>query len=180
MSDVPYDVVVPISVGVLTNVTFVPFMNTPVQLRKRQSLSSLSSFSTDELLQLCPLNNIQGQDVAAGCVAGIFNKFCCNPFDAMLLAQCHDAYNRAFAASFFRPLGDVCPAWKKGPLSRSCATAIGSFSYRYLIGKDASGASVFMTLDRTHAQELVRNIFGQPKFAPCQAPFVCSWQSTNA
>jgi hypothetical protein len=180
MSDVPYDVVRPVSIATLTNVTFAPFMNTAVSLRKREMLSSSTPISTQELLKFCPLDNVLGQDVAAGCIAGIYNKYCYNPFNSTLLNQCHDAYNRAFAASFFKPLGDVCPAWRQGPFSSSCATAVLSFSHQYLVGRDASGVNVYLTLNNTHASELVRNIFAHPKYAPCQAPVVCSWKSTTA
>jgi hypothetical protein len=149
MSDVPYDVVTPASIGTLTDVTFAPFMNTPMQLRKRQTLSSQALISTEDLIKMCPLDNVLGKDVAAGCVAGIYNKFCSNPSDASLLAQCHDAYNRAFGASFFKPLGDVCPAWRKGPLSRSCVTAIKNFSYRYLVGNDLVTAFTLKSWSKT-------------------------------
>jgi len=181
MSDVPYDIVTPASIGTLTNATWIPFLNTPVTLRKRQTLSTSALISTQELVRLCPLNNVQGADVAAGCVAGIYNRFCFKPTDPTLLAQCHDAYNRAFGASFFKPLGDVCPAWRKGPFSASCANAIRSFSYNLLMGKDpTTGQLVYLNLNSYHAGELVRNIFAQPKFAPCQAPAICSWQATSA
>jgi len=144
MSNVPYDVVVPASIGTLTAVTWTPFLNTQVKLRKRQALSTSALVSTAELIRMCPLNNVQNADVAAGCVAGIYNRFCYNPSNPSLLAQCHDAYNRAFGASFFKPLGDVCPAWRKGPLSASCARAIQSFSYNLFMRMDPiTGQPVF-------------------------------------
>jgi len=180
MSDVPYDVVAPASIGTLTNVTWAPFLNTPVTLRKRQTLSLSAPISTAELVNMCPLNNVQNADVAAGCVAGIYNRFCYNPADSTLLAQCHDAYNRVFSASFFKPLGDVCPAWRRGPFSASCANAIRSFSYNLLMGYDPLGNPVYLNLNSYHAGELVKNIFAQPKFAPCQAPATCTWVATAA
>ena len=125
---------------------------------------------------MCPLNNIMSADVVAGCVAGIYNTYCTDPVNSTLLHHCHDTYNRVFAASFFKPLGAVCPAWKKGPRSSSCASAIATFSYNYWMGRDpASGQDRYIRLGSTHAQELVRNIFGSPIYAPCVAPVVCYW-----
>jgi Leucine-rich repeat (LRR) protein len=180
MSDIPYDIVKPASIATLTNVTLIPFLNTPTNLRKRQVLSSVAPISTDELIKLCPLNNVQSSDVAAGCIAGIYNKFCLWPTNPTLLSQCQDAYNRAFDASIFKSLGAVCPAWRKGPLSNSCATAVSQFSYNYLLGYDLQGAPMYLNLNSTNARDLVKTIFGSPKYAPCQAPVVCSWQATNA
>ena len=99
MSDVPYDAVRPVTIGLLSNVTLGPFLNTAALLKKRQSTSFKASASTAELLQMCPLNDIQGSHVAAGCIAEIYNRFCYNPWNSTLLSQCHDAYNRAFGAS---------------------------------------------------------------------------------
>jgi hypothetical protein len=182
MSDVPYDVVRPASIALLTNVTLGPFMTTPISNRsKRQFLSTFATVSADELYQMCPLNNIQGQDVAAGCIAGIFNKFCRDPSNTGLLKKCHEAYDTVFAASFFRPLGEVCPAWKKGPNSRSCAQAIANFSHRYLLEIDPiTGGGTYIDLNSSHARDLVRNILGNRMFAPCQAPFNCAWTATDA
>jgi hypothetical protein len=170
MSDVPYDAVRPVSIGLLSNVTLGPFLNTAVLLKKRQILSNQATASTSELLQMCPLNDIQGSHVAAGCIAGIYNHYCYNPLNSTLLSQCHDAYNRAFGASIFKSLGDVCPAWKNGPRSASCVIAIKNFQYHYVDGDRFS-----VILNYVHAQELVSNIFAQPKYAPCQAPVHCIW-----
>ena len=178
MSDVPYDIVVPVPIATLTNVTFGLFMDTPVQLRKRQVLSFSASISTEELVRMCPLSNVQGADVVAGCIAGIYNKFCFNPSNATLLRQCHDAYNRVFDASIFKPLGAVCPAWRNGPYSLSCQTAVNNFQHRYLLGYQ-KGVAIYLDLNRIHAQELVSNIFGQRKYAPCQAPVACFWEATR-
>jgi Leucine-rich repeat (LRR) protein len=174
MSDIPYDFVKPLSLGILSSVTVTAFMNTPVTnlKRKRQFLSGQAPVTTDELIAMCPLNNVFGQDVAAGCIAGVYYKYCSNPWDSDLLSQCHDVYNRVFAASIFKSLGEVCPAWKKGPLSASCASAIRSFSYSGTL----SGYQV--QLGPMHAQELVKTIIGQPRYAPCQAPFACNWEMT--
>jgi hypothetical protein len=182
MSDVPYDVVKPASVALLTNVTLGPFMTTPISNpSKRQFLSTYASVTAEELYRMCPLNNVQGNDVAAGCIAGIYNKFCRNPLNVGLLKKCHDAYDTVFSASFFKPLGEVCPAWKKGPLSRSCALAIANFSHQYFVGIDRTTRKpIYIDLNSSHARDLVRNIFGNRMFAPCQAPFNCAWTATDA
>jgi hypothetical protein len=180
MSDVAYDLVTPASSIILTDVTWPSFLNTPVTLRKRQQTSSTAPISTTELVAMCPLDNVTGQNVVAGCIAGIYNRFCLTPSNPTLLAQCHDAYNRVFAASFFKSIGDVCPAWKKGPFSALCATAIKNFSYNLFMGKDPSKNDVYLNLNSTHAQQLVSNILAQPKYAPCQAPVTCSWTRTDA
>ena len=70
MSKIPYDAVIPGSIALLANVTWEPFMKTPVLFRKRQIVSTFAPVSTEELLRLCPLNNITSADVVAGCVAG--------------------------------------------------------------------------------------------------------------
>ena len=175
MSDVPYDVVVPVSVTLLTDVTFQPFMNTRVRtLQKRQTLSSSNLITIDELVRMCPLDDVQDQDVPAGCIAGIFNKLCSNPSNATLLAQCHIAYDQAFAASVFKPLEEVCPAWKKGPRSFSCGHAIHKFSFKGLNKKKGN----MIRLTTRHAKELVRMLFENPRFAPCTDESKCTWHET--
>jgi len=166
MSDVPYDVVAAASAGSLSTVTWNPFLNT---LNKRQGLSARAPISTDELLNMCDLRSLP-----AGCIAGVFNKYCSMPTNPTLLLQCHDAFNRAFGASVFKTLGDTCPAWKDGPNSQSCATAVRNFKASSEIG---TGSSLYTTLDSRHAEELRKNIFASPKFAPCVSSSLikCSW-----
>ena len=176
MSEIPYDKVMTVPISLLANDTLTPFLNTPVILRKRQTLSVASSLTTEELLRLCPLNSVQNADVAAGCIAGIYNKLCSNPFDATLLAQCHDAYNRAFAAYYFKSLGANCPAWRYGPRSELCASAILTFTYRVSLGYDSNGNPVYVNLNRTHASQLVGTIFADQRYAPCMGTaFKCMW-----
>jgi hypothetical protein len=187
MSSIPYDLVTPASIGTLTNVTWVPYLNTPALLKKRNIFSSKATLTTEELLKTCPLNSgigsSAGADVAAGCVAGIYQKWCTQPTssDSTILRQCHDAYNKVFAASIFKSLGDVCPAWKKGPLSNSCAQAIDSFSYSLYMGIGPDGAPVYLQLNRAHAFQLVTSTFGSPVYAPCPSILsFCNWKSTAA
>jgi hypothetical protein len=175
MPNVPFDLVVPASAGTLSNVTWGPFMTTSRTLRKRQQTSTIGIVSAEELVKMCPLDNVQSRDVPAGCVAGIYSRFCYDPSNPELLSQCHDLYNRAFSASIFKPLGDVCPSWKKGPFSASCAQAVASFSYELVLGDQIS----VIRLTSAHAQELVKNIFAHRFFAPCEAPATCSWEPTS-
>jgi hypothetical protein len=146
-------------------------------LNKRQVFTNFAPVSVNELSAMCPLNNVTSADVAAGCIAGIYNKFCKNPYDPVLFSQCQDAYDRVFAASFFKPLGDVCPAWKQGPRSAACLRAISTFLFDFLIGKDTvTGQNVYLKLTSAHANKLVGNIFGSRVYAPC--PFAapkCNW-----
>jgi hypothetical protein len=175
MSDVPYDVVRPASIGLLSNVTLVPFLETPVNLEKRQVLSFEGLVSATELYSTCQLSNVQGADVAAGCIAGIYNKLCTQPWNADLLSQCQKAYDSVFAVSIFKTLGRVCPAWKNGPRSPNCASAIASFTYTYKMGVDpVTGTQITLKLGSSHAKELVGTLFASTKYAPCFAS-TCKW-----
>jgi Leucine-rich repeat (LRR) protein len=175
MSTVPYDILKPASIGLIEDTMWTNFVNTPVASKKRQITTASAPVTTEELVQLCPLNNVQDSNVAAGCAAGIYQKFCTKPTDPILLSQCHDAYDRAFGASFFKSIGEVCPAWKSGPKSFACASAVKSFSYSYLVGTDPfTQAPIYLKLTSTHAAQLVKNIFSSPTYAPCVAPFICA------
>jgi len=149
MSSIPYDVFAQNPSAGLTETNWTNLLEIPV-LSKRQLTSSLS---TDELIAMCPLNNVQDASVPAGCVAGIYQKYCLNLKD---LGNCHNSYNTVVAASFFKPLG-VCAAWKFGPRSSTCVNAILSFKY----------ALPYMTLTSTHASDFATTIFGSQKYAPC-------------
>jgi hypothetical protein len=191
MSSVPYDIVMSSNAMTLSDKTWSSFLSTPLsgntrwsflitspRLNKRQVYGTSAPVSTDELMAMCPLNNVLNAGVAAGCIAGIYNKYCYDPSNAALLALCHDAYNRVFAASFFKPIGDVCPAWRKGPRSSACTMAVSTFSYNYFVGKDsATGKDVYLRLTSAHASQLVQNVLAQPKYAPCVAPYpYCNWR----
>jgi hypothetical protein len=124
----------------------------------------------DQLLTFCPLDNIQSADVPAGCIAGIYNKYCTN---ANTLAECQRYYDIVFAASIFKSLGEVCRAWKNGPRSGECAKAISAFSYDYIVGDD-NGVSVTVKVNKFHAQMLVANTLGNRVYAPCISS-TCKW-----
>jgi hypothetical protein len=175
MSNIPYDKVTPASIGTLSGVTWTPFLNSRPPLTKRQALSIEGGITVDSLIQQCPLNNVQGADVAAGCIAGIYNKFCLSTSPLFSLAECQRNYNQAFGASIFQPLGDVCPAWKFGPRSTNCGQAITAFKYSLEVAKDPlTGAPIYVNLNATHAGELVKSIFSNRNYAPCTAS-TCKW-----
>ena len=179
MSNVPYNQVTRASIGALSSVTWTPFWNTPV-IRKRQLLSSNSKVFSEDLLRKCQLDHVRSSDVAAGCVAGIYyNRYCTIPSNSSMLKQCHEAYDKVFADSVFKPLGEFCRARKKGPFSSSCASVVNVFSAVVSIGNDPEGRPTFLPLGKSVAVELVNNIFAQPKYAPCQAPFTCNWWATK-
>jgi len=176
MSDVPYDLVTPASAGTLSTVTWDVFLTTPVSLRKRQELSTSALTSTQELIKLCDLNT--AGELPAGCISGIYNMYCTSPTNTNLLLQCHDAYNRAFGASKFKAIGDVCPSWKVGPRSPSCLTAVKNFKAQLEMGRNPqTGEPIYLTLTATHAEELRKNIFASPRYAPCVTSdkVKCNW-----
>jgi hypothetical protein len=112
---------------------------------------------------MCPLNNVQNKDVPAGCVAGIYNKYCLNLTD---LGKCQESYDTVVSASIFKPLA-VCAAWKFGPKSFTCADQVAKFSV----------ALDYVTLGSTHARSFVSTIFGSQKYAPCVSTSTvkCIW-----
>jgi hypothetical protein len=159
MSQVPYDLFAQNPGSTLTPTNWTNLLNIPV-LQKRQSSSPLS---TEELLAMCPLNNVQNKDVPAGCVAGIYNKYC---LDLKNLGKCQESYDTVVSASIFKPLGG-CAAWKFGPKSLTCAEQVAKFRV----------ALDYITLDSTHARSFVSTIFGSQKYAPCVSTSTvrCIW-----
>ena len=148
MSDVPYDVVMPFSLGVLSEITLTPFLNTPV-LYKRQATSNQASIG--ELFAMRPLNQVQNADVPAGCLAGIYNKHCTEPRNRGKLSKCQETYDHVFRASVFWPLAVACAAWRFGPRSQNCSAAISSFSAIVI-----TESGLRMTLGKARAQDLVK------------------------
>jgi hypothetical protein len=144
---------------------------------KRQIANIYAPITTEELVKLCPLNDVFSSETAASCAAGVYSRFCTNPTDPVLLGQCHNAYNRIFELSFFKPIGDVCPAWRQGPRSAACVRAVSTFSYNVYTGKDpVTGQDMYTRLTSVHAAQLVQNILAQPKYAPCPYPSpICKW-----
>lgn len=139
-------------------------------LRKRQQLSSVMGLTPQQLYDLCPLNQVTNPNVPAGCIAGIYLKFCANlaPTNAAGYADCRKAYDTVLSQSIFAPIGQVCPAWKNGPRSVQCARAISEFKVN--LG--------YITVTSGNAQDLVTNIIGNPFYAPCvtiPGSVTCNW-----
>lgn len=174
MPDVPYDKVARASVGTLSTVSWDPFFNATVKLSKRQQTQSGDALTTEELVRMCPLNSLT--ELSAGCIAGIYNRYCRNSKN---LVQCHKAFDDVFAASKFKSLGAVCPAWKRGPNSDSCLREVAAFTATLEMSKVPPE---HITLNSVHAEELRKNIFADPKRAPCvtSKTIQCTWGATSA
>lgn len=156
LTSIPSSVFAQNPAAVLSQTNWTNLMTIPV-LKKRQSTSSLNS---NELYALCPLNKVQETGIVAGCVAGIYNKLCKGVAD---LTNCQIAYDSVVSASFFKSLG-VCAAWKSGPKSLACSSAISSFKLDL----------TYLTLTSTNARDFVTSIFASRTYAPCTAA-TCKW-----
>jgi len=156
MSKIPYDLFTRNPAAMLTNTNWTNLMNVPV-LFKRQLLSSMSR---EELYRTCPLNDAQNREVVAGCVAGIYNKFCKNQSN---LVNCQSAYDQVISQSYFAPLG-VCAAWKSGPKSSQCGNAITTFRVQL----------PYTVLTSINARDFVQSILGSKTYAPCKSSS-CIW-----
>jgi hypothetical protein len=142
-------------------------------LAKRQQLTTGTPYTAQQLYDLCPLNNVTNPNVPAGCIAGIYKKFCYNlaPTDATGYARCRNAYDAVLAQSIFAPIGAVCPAWRNGPKSMACAQAIAAFKVD--LG--------YIVVTPAIAQNLVINLIGNPIYAPCVTipdSVTCNWNSS--
>jgi hypothetical protein len=143
--------------SVLSSANWTNLLNTPPSLKKRQFSSALN---VEELLAMCPLNNVRNADVAAGCVAGIYRKHC---LDLTRLGNCQSSYDTVIASSIFKSLG-VCAAWKLGLNSMDCRSAITTFNVKL----------EYITLTSQHASDFARTILGSRTYAPCVAS-TCKW-----
>jgi len=157
MSTIPYDVFSVNPASTLTPTNWTNLLATPPRLVRRQLTSSMSA---EDLYRLCPLNNVTSKEVVAGCVAGIYNRFCKGQSN---LTTCQTSYDTVVSQSYFQPLG-LCAAWKLGPRSVDCGTAISRFSVPLDYG----------TLTSTNARDFVTSIFSSRVYAPCVAP-TCRW-----
>jgi hypothetical protein len=143
-------------------------VNTSSSLEKRQQYSTSTDLTPDQLYSLCPLNDVTNPNVAAGCVAGIYQKYCANlPPTFAAYSRCQNTYDKVFDLSIFKPLGDVCPAWRDGPRSAACMRAVSTFSVN--LG--------YIVVNSQMAGQLVSNIFGSRLYAPCIdfQGIVCRW-----
>ena len=119
---------------------------------------------------MCPLNDVTNPNVPAGCIAGIYKRFCAGlaPTDVAGYTNCRNAYDSVLAQSIFAPIGAVCPAWKNGPKSLACAQTIASFNVD--LG--------YVVVNSAIAQNLVMNLIGHPIYAPCvtiPGSVRCTW-----
>jgi len=156
MSTIPYDVFARNPAVSLSTTNWTNLLDTPVLMKRQMS----STMSGEDLYQLCPLNDVRNSEVVAGCVSGIYNKFCKNLSN---LAPCQSAYDQVVYNSYFAPLG-VCAAWKSGPRSPKCSIAIKSFNIDL--------GYTILTADQ--ASQFVTTIFGSRVYAPCVLP-TCRW-----
>lgn len=166
MTSVPYDVMSQNPSMTLLDTDWNTYLSLP-SLDKRQLTSSAGNLTTNQLYALCPLNDVRNPEVPAGCIAGIYRKFCLDIGTEDKLAVCHGVYNQVFAASIFKPIGEVCPAWKKGPRSADCRAVISKFSY----------VLPYFKVTSEHAANLTANILGSKTYAPCfnVGKIVCRW-----
>jgi hypothetical protein len=136
-------------------------------MKKRQASSNTASLTTEQLYALCPLNDVRNPDVPAGCIAGIYKQYCADVSTEAKLAQCQSIYDQVFSVSIFKPIGDVCPAWKRGPRSFDCLNTIRNFKYEL----------PYMMVTSEHAGNLTANILASQTYAPCYpvGRITCRW-----
>ena len=123
--------------------------------------------SVDDLFALCPLNDVMNPELPAGCIAGLYKKFCTDVDTYEKLSVCQDIYDQVFGASIFNSIGQVCPAWRNGPRSLKCKSTLKNFKVD--LG--------YMTVTSEHASNLTSVILGSTKFAPCYdvGGITCRW-----
>jgi hypothetical protein len=153
----------------MSSTNWTNFMAIRPVLKKRQQITN--EMSRDQLYALCPVNQVNSADVAAGCIAGVYQKFCTNPADLSMMAECRNAYNRILTNSAFKVIGEACPTWMSGPRSANCAQAISNF--RPVVVEN----NIILTADT--ARQFVENILARPKFAPCVADSSRGVKCTN-
>jgi hypothetical protein len=136
-------------------------------LNKRQFLSIEPSLNASQLFAMCPISDIQNPEVPAGCIAGIYKNFCMDLRTEQKMARCQEAYNKVFLVSIFKPIGEVCPAWRFGPRSLECAAAVRNFKFQL----------PYMTVTSDHAAQLAANVFGSRTYSPCNpiGRISCKW-----
>ena len=164
MSLIPYDIMAknPVSSMSVQNLTDFLAIGKLEKLVKRESSSTVATLTTDQLLAMCPLNNVANQDILAGCVAGIV-YFCQGQTD---LTPCQRYYNTVFSYSIFAPIGANCPAWKYGPKSSNCNNTVNSFS----VSLDRT------TVNKEFATFFAKTLFTNKEYAPCNSLVQkCTW-----
>jgi hypothetical protein len=136
--------------------------------KKRQQTSTGGALNADALFALCPLNDALNPELPAGCIAGLYLKYCLEVDTYGKLAECQKMHDQVFGASIFSSVGKVCPAWKNGPRSLKCKSTLKTFKVD--LG--------YMTVTSEHASNLTFVIFGSTKFAPSYDinDIKCRWE----
>jgi hypothetical protein len=153
MTNIPYDLVAQAPISNMTKIQLVNFFNIKPALKvKRQANGGANSaYTLQDLLNMCPLNQITSsdEDIRAGCLGGI-KEFCSGKTD---LTQCYNYYETTFTNSVYRGLIPHCPSWKKGNDSSECDTAV----------RAIPSGSTF----RQAAEYFREVLFGGPGYTPC-------------
>ena len=156
----PYDLMAKQPLSGLTGSQISDFLSTPSPLTKRQ----ISSTSTNYLTTLQSYCNLDAatssSDVAAGCLAAVV-YLCQQQRD---MGACHSFYDIVFARSIYSSIGATCPAWKYGPHSAQCFSAVSNFV----------ADLKYTTVSQSFAQILQAYIFSSPVYAPCRDSN-CKW-----
>jgi hypothetical protein len=136
--------------------------------KKRQQALTGGRLNTDDLFALCPVIEALNPEPLAGCIAGLYLKYCYEVDTYGKLAECQRKYDQVFGASIFKTIGQVCPAWKNGPRSLKCKSTIKNFKID--LG--------YMTVTREYASNLTSLILGSTKIAPCYDinDIKCRWE----
>ena len=162
MSLIPYDLVVKNPVSTMSSQNLTDFLAITPKLAKRQSISTVATLTTKDLLAMCPLNDVAKQDILAGCVAGIV-YFCQGKTN---LTECQNYHDTVFSYSIFKPIGANCPAWKFGPRSSNCNKTLDSFS----VSLD------YTAVNKDFATFFARTLFTNKEYAPCNSQVQkCIW-----
>ena len=158
----PYDLLVKNPVSTMSPQNLTDFLAITPKLAKRQSISTVATLTTEQLLKICPLNYVANQDIFAGCIAGIV-YFCQGQKE---LTECHRYYNEVFSYSIFKPIVANCPAWKYGPRSSNCNDAMNAFNVKL----------EYTTVNREFATFFARTLFTNREYAPCNSTVQnCTW-----
>jgi hypothetical protein len=127
---------------------------------KRQQGARLPTYTREELYSMCPWDKITRSDVVAGCLVGIYQTHCLQED----LWECHNSYTTVIENSHFASLSP-CSAWKSGPRSDECVSAIRNFPVIEL---------PHITLTPAVALQFVQNVIANKVFSPCFSED-CRW-----
>lgn len=142
------------------------FLLVPIMVVQGQLLSSIytSSVSDTYLQQNCNPDQLVNSpsDVIESCAAAIQYRCIANQ------TNCQYSWGLLFSRSVtFKPIGDNCPAWKKGPLTPDCNNAVKAFPYGSVNSQMAQGLQQFLS---------------SPSLALCYSVggVICNWGSISS